>query len=373
MINSQKTMEIDLSALEHNLNQAKKIVTPETRIMAVVKSDAYGHGMVEISQKLEKLGVYSLGVAYTCEALELREKGIKLPITVLCGITSPQDAHVIVEKDLTPVVFNAESLELLADTAFKRGRIVNFQLKVDTGMGRLGVHYRHLRNILKKITEFKTLRLEGLMSHLSSADEQEKDFTKEQIGLFKNSIETAHSMGMDIKLNNIANSAGLMAHKYSHFDMVRPGIMLYGGLPSPDFRPPVILKPVMDLRARILQIRQLPIQTPVSYGRTYYTRGEEKIAVISIGYGDGLHRKMANTGKVIINGKKVDIVGTVCMNMIACNITGLPNVRPGDEAIILGSQGDETITGDDIARWVNTISYEIFCSLGQKNIRKYKQ
>jgi alanine racemase len=218
---------------------------------------------------------------------------------------------------------------------------------------------------------YKELRLEALMSHLSSADEPEKEFTETQIKNFQSAVNTGRSMGIDLPLNSLANSAGVMAYKSSHFDVVRPGIMLYGGHPFPEFHGPVQLKPVMGLTGRIIQIRKMPGQTPISYGRTYYTDGKQKIAVISSGYSDGLPRSLSNNGKVIVAGKKVDIVGRVCMNMTMCNISGLESVRPGDEVVLLGSQGKESITGDEIAKWARTISYEIFCSIGQKVPREY--
>jgi len=226
---------------------------------------------------------------------------------------------------------------------------------------------------MKKIMQYKELYLEALASHLSSADEPRRDFTEIQINNFKKAIEIGHNIGLDLPLNNLANSAGIMAYKDSHFDMVRPGIMLYGGLPSPGFQSPLPLRPVMHFRGEIIQIRDMSDNKPVSYGRTYYTKGLQRIAVISGGYGDGLPRSISNRGKVLISGKKVNLIGRVCMDMIMSDITGLKDIRPGNEVVFLGRQGGEIITGDDIAGWGGTISYEIFCSIGQRNIRKYNQ
>ena len=178
-------------------------------------------------------------------------------------------------------------------------------------------------------------------------------------------------MGLDLPLNNMANSGGIMCHERTHFNMVRPGIMLYGGLPSPDFISPVPLTPVMHFRAQVLQIRDLPGKTPISYGRTYHTEGPCRIAVVSAGYSDGLSRNLSNRGQVLIKGKKAAIIGAVCMNLTICDITGLKDVEPGDEVVFLGSQGGESIKGDDIAKSAGTISYEVFCSIGRKNIREY--
>jgi alanine racemase len=178
-------------------------------------------------------------------------------------------------------------------------------------------------------------------------------------------------MGLDLPLNNLANSAGLMKFKDAHFELVRPGIMLYGGLPCPDFNAPVALKPAMRFSGEVIQVRDFPPHTPVSYGRTYHTEGPRRIAVISAGYGEGLPRGLSNRGKVLIKGKKVPITGRVCMNMTMVDVTGLRDVRSGDEAIFLGAQDGEKITADDLASWAGTISYEILCSAGQRNPKEY--
>lgn len=368
---SPNRIEIDLSSLVHNLNQVKNLIDPGTKIMGVVKSDAYGHGLVEVSRTLERHGVHFLGVAHVQEALELRRHGIQTGIAILCGIRSAEDTHEVVEKELTPVVFDVSAMEMLHREARKRGKRVGIHIKIDTGMGRLGISREEAVPFMRKIREYPGLYPEGLMSHLSSADETDRNFTKDQIQQFRLAIDAGRDLGFDLPLNHLANSAGIMAYKDSHFDMVRAGIMLYGGLPSPDFHPPLPLKPVMRFRGEVLQVRELAGQTPVSYGRSYYTKGPGKIAVVSAGYGDGYPRTLSNRGKVLIGGKSVPIAGTVCMNSFMCDITGMEDVTPGNEVVLLGSQDDEVITGDHLAGWSDTISYEIFCSVGQANIREY--
>lgn len=371
MVHSPNSLTIDLSALEHNLNQVKRLLKRGTRIMGVVKSDAYGHGLLPVSRVLEKNGVDCLGVAHLYEALELRENGIRLPIVILCGIREGEEAREAVEKDLTPVLFDLGTAEALAKESAKMGKRTCVHLKVDTGMGRLGIPTSELASFIKTIKGYKGLHLEALASHLSSADDPGTGFTEVQIENFRRAIEAGRAMGLELPLNNLANSAGIMASKDTHFGMVRPGIMLYGGLPSPDFHSPLPLKPVMNFKGEVIQIRDLPDNTPVSYGRTYYTKGNQRIAVLSAGYGDGLPRSISNRGKVLLQGKKVDVVGTVCMNMIMCDVTGFKDIIPGNEAVFLGAQGEESISGDDMARWAETISYEIFCSLGVGNRKEY--
>ncbi|MBN2059333.1 MAG: alanine racemase [Deltaproteobacteria bacterium] len=372
MIPLYNKVYIDLSALKHNLNQVKSLLPSEKKIMAIVKSDAYGHGLVPVSNFLDQNGVFSFGVSYLNEAIELRNHGISRPIIILCGISSAEECDLLFEKDLTPVVFNQSCVELIAQASSIRNKQINVQIKLDTGMGRLGIPVSDTRAFIEKIKNYKLINIQGLMSHLSSADETGCSFTNEQIKKFRQAVETGRSMGLELPLNSLAGSAGIMGYKESHFDMIRPGIMLYGGSSSPNFHPKVSLKPVMSLRCRVLQVRDLPKQTPVSYGRTYITKRDQKIAVISAGYGDGIPRAISEKGMILIKGQKAKVVGRICMNMTMCDITGInDNIAPGDEAVPLGKQGDNTITGDDIAAWGDTISYEIFCSIGQKNIKEY--
>lgn len=371
MNNGPNKVTIDLSALVHNLRQIRTLTGKATRIMGIIKSEAYGHGLLPVAQTLERDGVDFLGVAHIREGLELRKNGIKSPIAILCGIQTREEACEVVEKELTPVIFDLRVAEILDQESARKKRKTRVHLKVDTGMGRLGVVHTEVRPFVQKVAALRNLTLEALVSHLSSADEPGGDFTQAQIEHFEEAIEAGRSTGLDLPLNNLANSAGVMGYPKAHFDMVRPGIMLYGGLPSPVFKSKIPLKPAMRLSGRISQIRVIPHHTPISYGRTYYTKGPRRIAILSTGYGDGLPRIMSNRGEVLIRGTRVPIVGMICMNLTTCDITGLGDVSPGSEAVFLGSQGQETITGDEIAKWAETISYEVFCSIGLRNEKDY--
>jgi alanine racemase len=372
MVVSPKRLEIDLSALVHNLNQAKRLVGAAARIMGVVKSDGYGHGAVTVSRVLEKEGVHSLGVAHCHEAVELREQGIACPIVILCGIRTREEAAVTLEKDFIPVLFDPAQIEALADECAGKGKRGRIYLKVDTGMGRLGVLLSGLQPVLKKLRARQDIALEGLLSHLSSAEETSSAFTDHQIERFSEALGMARSMGFTLPMNSLANSAGVMGHAASHFDLVRPGIMLYGGYPAPDVQSVAPLKPVMRYRGQVIQVKDLPDASPVSYGRTFYTRGPTRIAVLSAGYGDGLPRSLSNAGRVLVGGTKVPIIGRVCMDMTIADVSDLKEVKAGDEAVFLGGQGDEAITGDDMAAWADTIAYEVFCSLGRRNMKEYR-
>jgi alanine racemase len=365
------SVTIDLSALIHNLNQVRNLIEQGTKIMGVVKSDAYGHGLIPVSQILEKNRIDCLGVSYLYEAVELRRAGIKVPIVILCGIQTREESRQVVENELTPVLFDLNVAGILAQESERLGKKTPIHLKVDTGMGRLGIPHKEIGPFLQRIMPLKHLDIKAVMSHLSSADDCESDFTDVQISKFEETIQLTRSMGLDLPLNNLANSAGIMGYKKAQFRMVRPGIMLYGGLTSPEFKSPVPLRPVMHFRGRVLQIRDLKGKTPVGYGRTYLTDGPCRIAILSAGYAEGLPRSLSNRGKVLINDKKVPIIGTVCMNLTICDITGLEDISTGDEAVFLGSHGQNTITGDDIAGWAGTISYEIFCSIGGQNKKVY--
>lgn len=371
MLTSPNKLTIDLGALVHNLGEIRGCIGPDVKIMGIVKSDGYGHGIVQVSKALEKNGVYSLGVSFLKEALFLREKRIGIAIVILCGIETEADAAAVIDNELTPVVSDLDSAEILERIASKRGKRIKVHVKIDTGMGRLGIDCREAVTFLNGVKGFESLEIEALMSHLSSADEEDTAFTKGQIQRFSAVVDEARKTGMELRLNHLANSAGTARYPDSHFDMVRPGIMLYGGMPSPAFKTGLDLRPVMGLKCHVLQIREFEHNTPVSYGRRYYTDGKRRIAILSAGYADGIPRAISNTGKVIIGGEFAPIRGNLCMNMLACDITGINGVKRGDECTVMGTDGKKTITGDEIAGLSNTISYEIYLSFGKGVEREY--
>ena len=371
MSHGPNSLKIDLSALKKNLGQIKKILIPGTQVMGVVKSDAYGHGLIPVARALAREGVSCLGVSFIDEALKLRSAGIGLPIILLCGFENREGAREVAINELTPFIFDYWMAETLDKEGSRLGKKIPVQIKIDTGMGRLGIPFAETERFLKRIISYENLNIEALTSHLSSADERDNGFTKTQIRSFKEAVLKGQSLGLKLPMNNLANSAGIMGHKDSHFSMVRPGIMLYGGLPSPGFESNIRLEPVMRFCGRVLQVREFADNTPLSYGRTYRTKSRQKIAVVSAGYGDGLLRSLSNEGQVLIKGKKAPIVGRVCMNMLLCDVSDIEGLRPDDEVLFLGMVENESITGDDLAEWGDTISYEIFCSLGRCNNKEY--
>jgi alanine racemase len=362
--------EIDLKALAFNYRQLRRKVPKGVRLLAVVKADAYGHGAVPISLELERLGVEFFGVAISDEGVELRRGGVKTPILILGG-TFEGDVDKIFRFKLTPVVFRKDSLALLCREAEKRRKRVRVHLKVDTGMGRLGVPLPQWLEFLKEIKNFSRMEVEGILSHFALTDEGE-NFTQHQWEEFQGSVKVAEALGICCKYTHMASSAMLTTSPSYSGNLVRPGIMLYGSYPSPMIQKLVQLRPVMTLKTCIHFLKSVPPGSRISYGGTFVTRRESLIATLPIGYADGYSRSLSNRGQVLIRGKRAPIVGKVCMDFIMVDVTDIRNVSIGDEVILIGKQGKERITAEEIADRINSISYEVFCSVGKRVPRIYK-
>jgi len=362
--------EVDLGALEFNYRQIQKRIPEGVKLLAVVKADAYGHGAIPVSLKLEKLGVEYLGVAISEEGVELRREGVKAPILVLGGIFGGE-LDQIFRFRLTPVLFRKDSLKLFSREAERRRRKVKVHLKVDTGMGRLGVPLSLWPEFLKEVKRSPKIEIEGILSHFSMTDE-EKGYTQNQWREFQRAVAIAHEMGISYQYLHMASSATLTAFPAYLGNLVRPGIMLYGSYPSPTFQDLISLKPVMTLKTRIHFLKSVPSGTRISYGGTFTTKRESLIATLPIGYADGFSRYLSNRGKVLIHGKRAPVVGKVCMDFIMVDMTDIPHVSVGDEVILMGRQGKEQITAEEIAEKINSISYEVLCLIGKRVPRIYK-
>lgn len=362
--------EVDLGALEFNYRQIKKRVPEGTKVLAVVKADAYGHGAIPISLRLEKLGVEYLGVAISEEGVELRKGGVKAPILVLGGIFGGE-VDQIFRFRLTPVIFRKDFLKILSREAEKRGKKVKVHLKVDTGMGRLGVPLSLWPDFLREVRRFPKIETEGILSHFAMTDEEES-FTQSQWRAFQRAIAMAQELGISSQYLHMASSATLTAFPGYAAGLVRPGIMLYGSYPSPTFRSLISLKPVMTLKTRIHFLKSVPSGARISYGGTFTTKRESRIATLPIGYADGYSRSLSNHGEVLIHGKRAPVVGKVCMDFIMVDVTEMPRVSVGDEVILIGQQGGEQVTAEEIAGKINSISYEVLCSIGKRVPRIYK-
>jgi len=363
--------EIDLRALAFNFRQVQKRIPKGVKIMGVVKADAYGHGAIPVSLQLERLGVEYLGVAMSDEGVHLRQGGVKAPILLLGGVYQ-EDVDWIFRFHLTPVVFQKDSIQLLNQEAEKRRKKVKVHLKVDTGMGRLGVSLRQWPAFLEEIKRFPKIEVEGILSHYAMADETENPFNRKQWEAFQRAVSIAESTGIHSKYQHISNSAGLTAFSTWSGNMVRPGIILYGCHPSPVFRKLIRLKPVMTLKTRIGLLKWVSSGQKISYGGTYITRRQSLIATLPIGYADGYSRRLSNQGEVLIRGRRAPVVGRVCMDYIMADVTDIRGVSQGDETVLMGRQGREEITAEEIGEKIGSISYEVLCLVGKRVPRIYK-
>ena len=357
------TIEIDLAALRYNFSKVKKLVKQSTAVLAVVKSDAYGHGMVPVARELENLGVEYLGVSTCREGVTLRQGGVRSPILLLLGAEEDELAQVIQHR-LTPTIFRSDVAKAVSAAALGAGTEIPVHLKIDTGMGRLGVPYGEADQFLELINSLEGIRVEGLLSHFASADERDKSFSNKQLERFHRILGRAQDIGLKPRYAHIANSAGVIDLPDSYLQLVRPGLMLYGAPPSPQLHHPIPLLPVMTLKTRVLQLKEVPAGSPIGYGCTYTTTRPSLIATLPVGYDDGYDRLLSNKGEVLVRNRRAPVVGRISMCLTTVDVSDIPGVQQDDEVVLLGRQGDEEITADDIAAKISTINYEIFCNLG---------
>lgn len=363
--------EIDLAAISANVSLACRLAGPEAQVVAVVKADAYGHGAVQVSRTALVAGAKWLGVAIPEEAVPLRSAGITARILVL-GPIAPSQAEVVAAHNLDQCVCDLAQAETLARAARAHGRVLGLHLKVDTGMGRVGLRPREVRGVAEKITALPSVRLVGLMTHFADAEAEDPGFAREQLIRFTEAAQSLQAAGIPAPLRHAANSAALLLLPETRLDLVRPGIMLYGYHPRGRRHPSEsALQPALRLKTAISQIKGLPRGGSVSYGRTFVAPRDLRVATLPIGYADGWGRLLSNRGQVLIRGRRVPIIGRVCMDMTMVDVTGLPDVRVGDEAVLIGRQGMEEITADEVAEVQGTISYEVLSRIGPRVPRVY--
>jgi alanine racemase len=362
-------VEISLSAIEANVGVACRLAAT-ARLMAVVKADAYGHGAVPVAETVLRAGATWLGVATPEEGALLREAGIRSPILVL-GPTPPDQAELSVIHGLDQCVTDPTQVEALDRAAEARGGIVAAHLKVDTGMGRVGVAPREVRRLAERIGALRGVRLVGLMTHFAEAEAEEPAFTREQLTRFLEAEGALREAGIRVPLLHAANSAALLYHPAARLNLVRPGILLYGCHPGRPRPGDPVLRPALRFRTAISQVKVLPAGASVSYGRMFVAPREMRVATLPVGYADGLSRLLSNRGQVLIRGRRAPIVGRVCMDMTMVDVTDLAEVRPGDEVVLIGRQGEDEITADLHAAWQGTISYEVLCRIGPRVPRVY--
>ena len=367
--------EINLDALTHNIKQIRKITNPNAQIMAVVKADAYGHGVAECAELLLENGADRLGVATLNEAIELRRLFYDVPILIL-GSSLESETDELVKNDIIPNVYMTEFAKALSDSAVKLKKTVKVHIKLDTGMSRIGFPVTDGDNssVIEEILEISKLpmlEIEGIFSHFATSDEVSEEYTHLQFRRFMSVCDELKSRGLDIPIKHICNSAGIMMYPEYHLDMVRPGVILYGMYPSDDVdKKRLDLKYVMSLKSVITYVKDIEPGRGVSYGKEYIADGEARIATVPIGYADGYLRALSKEGKIAVGGKKFPIAGRICMDQCKIDVTGVNNISRGDEALIFG---DGAITAEDIAGWLGTINYEVTCMLGHRVPRIYKR
>ena len=361
--------EVNLDAIAQNVKNIKKLIGEKKELMAVVKGNAYGHDILEVSPVVLENGATRLAVARLEEAIFLRKAGITVPILVL-GLTLKEQAEFLVSYDITPAVCEFEMIEKLSESAVQMNKITKIHLKVDTGMGRIGIFPYDVLRFIKRIKALKNVEIEGIFTHFSVADEKDKFYTEEQFRKFIEILTILEKEGIKIPIKHVGNSATLLDLPHMWLDMVRPGIAIYGLYPSKEVKKTINLIPAQQFKTKIVFIKELPLGESISYGRTYITKRRMRVASLPVGYADGYNRLLSNQGEVLVRGQRVTIIGRVCMDHCMIDVTNLTQVEIGDEVVLWGSQGEEMITVEEIAQKIRTINYEIVHMPDKKRVPK---
>ena len=355
-------VEIDHKNLKHNFSEISRLVSPRTPILAVVKANAYGHGLVPVSRTLRECKVDFLGITSVEESLILRKAGILTPALILGNIYPFTNLELAIKNNTRVTVASIESARMCDQFARRLGKKVFAHAKIDTGMNRIGVSVKNAIPFIHEILKFRSIKLEGVYNHFSSSAE-DPYFTRIQIDRFKGLVDELRAQKIEVPYIHCANSAAIIRYPETYFSMVRPGLSLYGVSPVPLVEKSVQLRPILTWKSRIIFLKEVPAHTPVSYAGTFVTKHKSKIATAAFGYADGYRRNLSNKGWVLVNGARVPVVGRITMDMTMLDVTGLPHVRIGDEAVLIGRQGDQTMSVEELAGWSNTSPYEMFCGI----------
>jgi len=358
-------IEINLGSLKNNYNFIRSKIPNKTKIAAVVKANAYGHGAVRVAQELSQLGVEYFCVGSPDEGLELRDAGIKKPILVLAEIL-PSQINDVITGNLIQTAASLETLKELNKAASRFGKIIKVHLNIDTGMGRIGFFPKEIIDVFECLKGLDFIKLDGLFSHLAQADEADKEYSYLQLQKFNSLMKSLNNEKVEIPMIHIANSAAVIDLVETYLDLIRPGVILYGLLPSKDLNKDADLEPVLSFKTKVTQIREVPANFFISYGSTYKTQSKEKLAVLPVGYKDGYPRLLSNKGEVLIRGERAPIRGRVCMGQTIVSVDHLDQVKVGDEVVLIGKQKNEEISAAEIAELCGTINYEIVCSLNER-------
>ena len=363
---------IDLAALQHNIRQIRRQIPASTQLIAVVKANAYGHGAIPVSRAVLGAGADQLAVAIPEEGTELRAAGFQSPILVM-GMFLAEQASLFVDYNLTASVSSFDNLQALSHIASRRKRIAAAMIKLDTGMGRVGVQPDVAVELLKRALALPALNIVGLFTHFAAADEPDPSFTHLQLQRLNQVRQQMNQQKIELPMISAANSAGIVAYADSHLDAVRPGIILYGLPPDPSMTVPLDLKPVMSLVSRIVHIKEVPAETPVNYGCTYRTSERTWLATLPVGYADGYSRQLSNKAEVLVGGIRRKVVGRVCMDQIVIELGPNLDSAVGDEVVLFGRQGLQEISLTELAIKAGTINYELACAVSSRVPRVYRQ
>lgn len=366
---------INLDAILYNMNSMHQNISEDTKIMAVIKADGYGHGAAEVAECIEHLDYLAgYAVATVEEGLILRNHGIKKPILIL-GYAFPDQYDELIAADMRPTVFTREMAQELSQAAGEMGVDCPIHFAVDTGMGRIGYQVtEEAADEMAQIARLPHIMVEGIFTHFARADEADKTSAEEQLALFEKMISMLEERGIEIPIKHCSNSAGIVELKEANMDMVRAGITLYGLWPSEEVRRDIIdLKPALSLITHVAYVKDLEAGRAISYGGTYVTKRPSRIATIPVGYADGYARGLSNKGAVLIHGKRAPICGRVCMDQFMVDVTDIPEVKMGDEVILIGSAGEETITMEEVGELSGRFNYEFVCNLGKRIPRVFRR
>lgn len=363
-------MEVNLNTIAHNMRQIRHITRPQAEILAVVKANAYGHGALDVSRVVLQNGADRLGVATTVEGIALREAGIKVPILIL-GLISIEQIPEVVDYNLTQTVCTWECAKKLSQYAVFRNKIAKIHVKIDTGMGRIGLLPDEALDFIRRVIKLPKVEIEGLFTHFPTADEIDKTYTYRQIEQFQKVIQQLEKEDIFIPVQHAANSAAVIDMPEAHFTMVRPGMIMYGLYPSEHVSHAIELRPALSLKSRVIYLKQVPAGSYISYGGIYKTERPSVIGTLPIGYADGWSRLLSGKGEVIIHGQKVPIVGRISMDQCMIDVTDVPGAKLYDEVVLIGRQGDCEITADEVAEKMGTINYEVICIITNRVPRVY--
>lgn len=365
--------EVNLDNIAHNVREIRRITDKKAELMGIVKADAYGHGVMEVTRTLLANGVTYLAVSMLDEAIQLRKAGISVPILIL-SYTDPIRSDEIIENDVTQAVFSHELAEALSNAAVRLGKHAKIHIKIDTGMSRVGFlpGYSAVKDVVR-IAKLPGIIIEGMFTHFSSADEREREYTNMQFERFMSICTELNRIGIYIPIKHVANSAAIIQYPETHLDMVRPGVILYGMMPSDEVDSTAIdLRPAMTLKANITMVKEVEPGTSISYGRMFTTDRKTKIATVPIGYADGYTRLLSNKGHMLVHGKRVPVLGRICMDQCMVDISEIgEDVHVGDEVVIFGSQNGETVSVEELAGQIGTINYELVSIIGKRIPRAY--